>query len=224
MDKKKIDILKKLQEMRDSQTSPDFGSLEREGFEKGLIKSLVSEGFINWKGVFSLTERGEKALRDYLIIESSHQGETREKYIFDSNVFDALVSGELDVDKIVQYKSSRNAEFYITHIQVDEINECVDKEKRAKLFLSMGKLRPIIIPTSSFILGKSRLGHARLGDGVILEELRQGNIKHTEDALIGETAIKNNLILITNDQTMHKKVTEASGSAIFVDEFSNRIS
>lgn len=223
MDRKKINILKRIQEMRDNNISPDFSSLGKEGFEKGLLKSMINEGLINSSSAFSLTDEGEKTLRDYLVIESNKE-ETQEKYIFDSNVFDDLVSGKLDIDRIVKYKSKNNVEFFITHIQVDEINECIDKDKRAKLFLLMGTLRPIIIPTSSSVAGKSRVGYARLGDGEILEELRQGNIKHTEDALIGETAIKDNLILITNDQTLYKRISDAGGKAFLVDDFLKRIS
>ncbi len=184
---------------------------------------MITEGLINWTGAFSLTKEGEKTLRDYLLIESNKE-EPKEKYIFDSNIFDDLVSGKLDIDCIVKYKSGSNVDFFITHIQVDEINECSDKDKRAKLFLLMSEIRPIVIPTSSFVLDRSRLGYARLGDRVILEELRRRNIKHTEDALIGETAIKDNLTLITNDRTLHKRVSDAGGRVIFVDEFLKRIS
>ncbi len=132
--------------------------------------------------------------------------------ILDSNVFDDLINGTLDL-KILQNRS-----VFITHVQVDEINECSDKEKRARLFNFMTEIRPEKIATESFIIGFSRLGSARLGDGDLIEKLRGDNMQKTNDALIGETAIKNNLTLITNDKKFKKKVIELGGNALTVDE------
>ncbi|NKQ38800.1 MAG: hypothetical protein HF967_04895 [Methanosarcinales archaeon] len=214
MDEKKINALKKIQEFRDKKNSPDFESLEKEGFDKSTLRVMENEGLIRFAGVFSITEKGEQILRDYLVIDSTKKDD-KLRIILDSNLFDDIVTGNLKIDENIKKK----AEFYITHIQVDEINKCSDEEKRAKLFLFMGKASPVIIPTASFILGKSRLGEARLGDGIIFEELKKGNIKHTEDALIGETAIKDNLILVTQDVTLKNKVNSQGGKAIDLLEF-----
>ncbi|MDF0716993.1 type II toxin-antitoxin system VapC family toxin [Muricauda sp. 334s03] len=139
------------------------------------------------------------------------------KLIFDSNVFDDLITEKLDL-RIVKNKSH---EVYITHIQVDEINECYDKEKRARLFNSMTEVRPEKITTESFIIGTSRIGSAKIGNGNLFEQLRMGNYKKTNDALIGETAIKNNLTLITNDKKFKNKVIELGGNALTVEELIN---
>jgi len=139
------------------------------------------------------------------------------KLIFDSNVFDDLIKGKLDLE-IIKNISLEN---YITHIQVDEINECPDKEKRAKLFNFMTEIRPEKIPTESFIIGTSRIGYAKIGDGNLIKELRMENYKKTNDALIGETAIENNLTLITNDRKFKNKVIQLGGIALTVDELIN---
>lgn len=118
------------------------------------------------------------------------------KLIFDSNAFDDLVKGKISINDF----DPNQSEIFITHIQVDELNECKDKEKRAKLFNSLMEIRPEKIPTESFVIGSSRIGSAKIGDGDLIEKLRNGNLKHTNDALIGETAIKQNLVLITNDK------------------------
>ena len=155
MDEKKINALKKIQEFRDKKNSPDFESLEKEGFDKSTLRVMENEGLIRFAGVFSITEKGEQILRDYLVIDSTKKDD-KLRIILDSNLFDDIVTGNLKIDENIKKK----AEFYITHIQVDEINKCSDEEKRAKLFLFMGKASPVIIPTASFILGKSRLGEA----------------------------------------------------------------
>jgi len=214
MDVRKIEALKKIQEFRDNKISPDYESLGKEGFDKSLLKVMVGEKLIYFGGVFSLTEKGETVLRDYLVIQQKDRNE-KIKVILDSNIFDHILRGNLKIDEGLR----NQFEFYITHLQVDEMNRCPDQEKRAKLFLFMGKILPIIIPTSTFVLGKSRLGEARLGDGIIFEELRNGNIKNTEDALIGETAIKENLTWVTEDKTLKNRVISQGGKAVNLIEF-----
>lgn len=222
MDKKKIDILKKIQEDRDINSHHDYGTIVKQGFDKRLVKSMVNDGLLGFGGTFYLTDKGDKILRGCLIIESG-KSSPKNKIMFDSNVFDDILNGKIKADKLEEYKHRNNAEFYITHVQLDEINECNDKEKRAKLFLFMGKIRPIIIPTSSFVWKKSRLGEARLGDGIVFNELKKGNIKHTKDALIGETAIKEGITLVTNDKTLQKRVVDAGGKALLLEYFYSHI-
>ena len=136
------------------------------------------------------------------------------KIIFDSNVFDDLVSGTLDIS---QFNNPR-IEIYITHIQVDEINACTNSEKRAKLFNIMTEIRPKKLATESFVVGHSRIGSAKIGDGNLIEKLRNENLNRTNDALIGETAIKNKLILITNDRKLKNKIIELNGEALTPQE------
>lgn len=136
------------------------------------------------------------------------------KLILDSNVFDDLIGGKLNLSVI----EDRSLKIYVTHIQIDEINECSDKEKRAGLFNFMIEIRPEKIPTESFIIGTSRIGSAKIGDGNLIDDFRMDNYKKTNDALIGETAIKNKLTLITNDKKFKAKVIELGGKALTVDE------
>ncbi|MCD6591051.1 MAG: hypothetical protein J7K72_03720 [Candidatus Aenigmarchaeota archaeon] len=70
MDKLKIEALKKIQELRDKGISPDFETLEKEGFHRSVLRSMLKEGLIRDNGVFSLTEKGERTLREYIMIES----------------------------------------------------------------------------------------------------------------------------------------------------------
>ncbi len=219
----KIAILRYIQNMRDNGFTPDFESAARDKINIGLLNSMIKDGLVQWGGIFSLTEKGDKLLRDYLIIELQSTV-IKEKYMFDSNVFDDLVSGKINLEKIERYKQKTKAEFYITHIQIDEINSCSDKEKRSILFLFMTKIRPITIPTYSCVLDISRYENSRYSDGKLLEEFRKGNIEHTEDALIGETALKEDITLITNDKTLHKRLNEKGGKSFLVDDFINIIS
>lgn len=139
--------------------------------------------------------------------------------MFDSNVFDELVSGNLSLDLF----ESKSIKVYVTHIQIDQINKCTNIEKRAKLFLFMIQAKPEKVATESFIFGHSRLGFAKLGGGGMIEILKAGNLKNTDDALIGETAIRNNLILITNDIDFRKKVMKLGGTVMNTQELKNLV-
>lgn len=224
MDKVKIDILKFIQKSRDNNYSIWWGEIQKEGFNLGMVKHMIDEGLITGNGIFALTLTGSSILKNYLLREANQQQiMIKENYIFDSNVFDDIVKGKLKYDDLINYKNKKEVKFYITHIQNDEIQCCRDEEKRKKLSLFMLKIQPLVIPTETLVLGTSRLGEAKLGNGDIYKEIKGENIKHSEDALIGETAIKNNLILITNDKRLKSKVEILGGISLFVDSFIRRI-
>lgn len=75
------------------------------------------------------------------------------------------------------------------------------------------------IPTENFVLDVSRLDEAKLDGSTYFEALKNGNTRHIEDALIGETAIVNNLILVSNDETFKNKVKKLGGKAVSFNEF-----
>ncbi len=230
----------------DENENISFVNLEKISKIKGdelreLLKHLKTKDYIIWKKSISigyigssesyippalddkikLTPRGMEVFlgkRDYFIGgEKVIEKKIKTKVIFDSNIYDLIANGNLNINLLIG--KMEEFEFYITHVQIDEINKCPDEEKRAKLVLFMTKISPIVIPTESFVLDKSRLGEARLGDAKILEEIRKENLKHTEDALIGETAIRNYLILVTEDNQLKNKVNSLNGKAISLKEF-----
>ncbi|MBU2053069.1 MAG: hypothetical protein KJ721_02385, partial [Nanoarchaeota archaeon] len=51
------------------------------------------------------------------------------------------------------------------------------------------------------------------------KEIIKGNLKHTKDALVGETAIKNNFLLVTEDNQLKNKVNSFNGRAVSLEEF-----
>jgi len=218
MDKRKIEILKLIDKANNSNYLEDFESLKKKDYSAGFLRAMKGEELVFWDDslIFHLTKEGEKILREERLIEATHK-KVKQKIIFDSNIYDLIANGNLNINLLSD--KNEEFEFYITHIQTDEINKCPDEDKRAKLILFMTKLSPIVIPTNSFILGLSRLGEAKLGDAKLLEEIRKENLRHTRDALIGEVAIKNNFILITEDIRLKNKINSLNGNAINLNEF-----
>ena len=218
MKKEKIEVLKLIDKANNSNYLEDFESFKKKGYEAGFLRAMKKEGLVFWGGAleFHLTKDGENILREERLIESN-QKKIKQKIIFDSNIYDLIAGGSLNINDLSDKKEE--FEFYITHIQTDEISKCPNEDKRARLFLFTTKVSPLMIPTESVICGVSRFGEAKFGDGKIIEEIRKENLKHTKDALIGEVAIKNNFLLVTEDVRLKNKVNSLNGKAINLNGF-----
>ncbi len=184
-----------------------------------FVKEDMYKGVGVLEGIYYSFKKGIKKRKEELF-KSLKESKDRIRIMFDNDILNKIVEGQLDIDKII---NSNKFEFYATHIQSDQVSRCPDNEKRAMLTLNLTKLSPIIIPTESFILGTSKLGEAKLGNAKTLENLRKDNINHTEDALIGEVAIKKGILLVTNDKTLKSRLIQSGGRVINLEEFKNLI-
>ncbi|MFH0970555.1 MAG: hypothetical protein V1776_03790 [Candidatus Diapherotrites archaeon] len=185
-------------------------------------------GFIHWTGAnYILTATGHEKLLQYESVDSlreirKHLRVDKKGVIFDSNAYDKILEGALTKSDI-ELSRHKGFDYYITHIQADEVVRCPEVDRRQRLTLAMLTLKPIVIPTDSTVAGVSRVGFSRLSDGQDMESIRNGSQRHTNDALIGETAIKNKLILVTEDDRLRTKVKDAKGIAMTIAEFKNEI-
>jgi hypothetical protein len=124
--------------------------------------------------------------------------------MFDTNIFNRILAG---YGETVSLKGDNK--YYITHIQLDEINDTKDETRRnalLKVFHMVNNVRiptesavwgvskwdeakysneETILPTESFVLGHSRLGMAKLSDGnlytSILNELQKIKPKQNDN-------------------------------------------
>lgn len=111
---------------------------------------------------------------------------------------DQLVATDALRDRVGELVRAGKVDLVRTHLQQDENNDTPDPDKRERL----QSLELPVIPTSGFVLGVSRLGLARLSEPEPIEELRAGNQAHTNDALLGATAIESGRVLVTDDTTL----------------------
>ena len=79
-------------------------------------------------------------------------------YMFDTNIFNHILDGSLDFEDL-----AGKALYCVTHIQLDEINNTKNPERRAKPNRIFGEFIQDAISTESFGLNSSRLGQAKLG-------------------------------------------------------------
>jgi rRNA-processing protein FCF1 len=149
---------------------------------------------------------------------------TTKNIMFDTNSFDKILSGEVNINAI---KKSINLgyRYFITHIQTDELSNIPDnkKDKRAKLVLFLSAVAPSLIPTESFVLGYTRLGYGKLGTPGYYEKLLNEKKTNIKDAIIGDTAIKNKFIIVTEDKGFTKKINSLGGIAITPKEFTDKL-
>jgi predicted nucleic acid-binding protein len=137
------------------------------------------------------------------------------KYMLDTNVFNHVVEGKRPLETLM----GRN--LYATHVQIDEL-EKAPPEKRADLLALFKSVGTQTIPTSTSLWGISKLGLCNLSSDPelfqsLLERIKELDRKagkrkkcenQSKDALIAETAIKNDLILVTNDKNLTKAARE----------------
>ena len=139
--------------------------------------------------------------------------------IFDTNIFRKIIDGLINLEDIKKIKEKNNFISFTTHIQMDELNSCKDIELKTELLKIFKEIEQEFIPTEGIVFDTSKFNMANFSNNNLLDEIKNDNPKNIEDALIGATAIKNNLILVTNDKNLKNKVIKNGGKAIDLKEF-----
>jgi predicted nucleic acid-binding protein len=139
------------------------------------------------------------------------------KYVVDTSVFNWVTDSLITRDQLPS-----DGGFAITHIQVDEINQTKDGERRARLALTQACLYCRLLPTETLVLDVSRIDHAKLGDGRLFSSLKaeldilNGKKRNNaRDALIAEVAIANGYTLLTADADLRSASEQHGGKVIF---------
>lgn len=137
------------------------------------------------------------------------------KAVLDTNIFNRLADGAATSSVL-----PAGLKLVVTHVQLDELNQTKDVERRGRLLLCFAILQPEVIPTESFVLGISRLDHGKLSDGKLIETIRRdlddlngGKQNNWQDALIAEVALVNGYVLVTADADLHQ-VAQAHGGLV----------
>jgi predicted nucleic acid-binding protein len=133
-------------------------------------------------------------------------------YMLDTNIFGWLISGRLKVEDLPK------GDYFVTHVQIEELSAAGDKETRARLAIIQASLRPQLVNTESVVAGVTRAGVANVSDGVLFEKLRtsldalnKAKSNNTMDALIGEVSIVRGYFLLTCDKHFAQVVEHHGG-------------
>lgn len=138
--------------------------------------------------------------------------------MFDTNIFSHFLQNKIPPEILPIIVERLNV--YVTHIQKDELCNTSDDALRLKLLSLFSEITEKSIATESSVWNISRWDESKLSASdsayiVIcgkLDELKKSP-NNQKDALIAETAIKNNLVLVTHDSNLLQVITELGGSA-----------
>lgn len=147
------------------------------------------------------------------------------EYMLDTSAIGEIAEGKVSAKAI---RASDNG-FYITHIQEDELEQAGDYTPTLMEILEV--VDSDSVPTHGFFIGLSRLGRANLGGGAkaIQRKLSSNNdsdgiSNDLLDAIIANTAIHNEFVLVTHDSKLRQTVnSETPGTAISIPEFRSKI-
>lgn len=164
--------------------------------------------------------------------------------MFDTCTFNHILEQDIDLE-IVKSKGR----CFVTHIQRDEITKCPNETKREKLLEVFFEIQKANVPTESLVLDVSRLREAKLSGGsvptssAVWDVSKWGEAKWTDpetpcyeaiksdldrikekqnniqDALIGETALKNKFIFVTDDKDLLRVMKKYGCNVISLKEF-----
>jgi rRNA-processing protein FCF1 len=142
--------------------------------------------------------------------------------MFDTNIFNHILDGQVSLG------ACKNIyEYFVTHIQIDELNATRNKKRRKELCKVFKDINQLSIPTESSVWDVSRWGSSKWGeeDGLYLrilnqlEKIKPHDRGNKRDALVGETAIKTGITLVSDDRALRETVKELGGIAICLSDF-----
>ena len=148
-----------------------------------------------------------KEQRTAIINQAVTKGVVR--IMFDSNAFDKLLENDLDITAFPSWYH-----FYSTQTQHDEIKQIKDKEKRDKLLDLFSAFKQI--DNESLTPDDTTIDDPNTD---LFQKLRGNNDRYDNDAMTGITVIRENMILVSEDERLRKKVKQNGGKAISFDEF-----
>lgn len=148
-------------------------------------------------------------------------------YMLDTNLFNKLVDSEFAIETL------ENKRVVVTHVQRDELARTTNNERSGLLLAAFNEIDPEKISTRTSIWGDTLWGQGNWSDEdglyekmlVRLKELDAASGKKPEglnqsrDVRIAETAIKNDLTLVTEDQNLRQVTSDFGGNAIGLELF-----
>lgn len=143
------------------------------------------------------------------------------KIMFDSNTFSYLIN-ECSNLKTFFIRCAEKYHFYITAIQVEELANIGDEKRNIRIahLLCLYRMRATLVNTRG-IYGRTRYGYCNYADKTdnTYKNLLNENKSNINDALIGETAKRENCTLVTDDTRFIAKLNTNGISTMTFKEF-----
>ena len=143
--------------------------------------------------------------------------------MLDTNIFNRATDGLIDLAIFEGF------DLFATHIQLDELNKTHDDLRRANLVATFKTSTATNVATESFVWDISRWDECKWPSNDLCQQLfadirkREPASKSDEncwcDALIADTAIKANFILVSEDRNLRDVVDAHNGTAMCIADF-----
>ena len=141
--------------------------------------------------------------------------------MLDTTVFNHLVNGDIEPSRVPTHR-----QLFVTHVQLNEIQNTRSSDRLQALLAMFTAVDTTRVPTASAVWGVSEWGEAEWGseDGFFesllakLNEKNKSKNNNARDVLIAETAIRRNLVLVTDDGHLAEVVRESGGTVIGLAE------
>jgi predicted nucleic acid-binding protein len=127
------------------------------------------------------------------------------RFMLDTMVFDQIVADAAFAEAVRDAVRTDFIMIVTTHIQEDQIAAMPDEEKRT----AISRIPRRVVPTTGFAWDVSRLGMARLADeetSATIERIGRRHVRNVKDALIAASTHDEADALVTEDQTLRKRI------------------
>ncbi|MFC4311237.1 type II toxin-antitoxin system VapC family toxin [Steroidobacter flavus] len=146
---------------------------------------------------------------------------TMPAFMLDTNAFNRALDKGIDPKTL-----SGRGHLCITHVQVNELQATKNSDRLTSLLSVFEAIEQESVPTAAAVWDVSEFGAAEWGgadglyDKVLTSLSKRNNNKdnNVRDVLIGVTAIKRGLTLVTNDRDLATVVREHGGNSISFEE------
>lgn len=154
------------------------------------------------------------------------------KFMLDSMIFDEIISHKGHRELLINLVNSQKIQLNITHIQISELSRTADnnpqkRERREHLLVTCFELCNRILAPAPWVIGFARVDQMYLGkQPTTFDLVQKGNIDHTEDAMIGDSARHYGCdFLVTQEKSFSNKMRAAYPNlpVINYDEFIEKV-
>lgn len=138
--------------------------------------------------------------------------------LLDTVIFNRLIDG-----KFIFTNQFDNASFFATTVQIRELRETPDIERRNLLISKFNETHPKVEPTLTGIWNYTGWGEGGWGESELYQKIKKGldakkkKRSNTQDALIAEVAITNGYTLVTTDKNLLEVYQQYSNNFIEID-------
>lgn len=144
----------------------------------------------------------------------------------DTNIFNSILDGSCPPDVLASHH------VFVTHIQKDELQRTADMDRRAALMATFETIPSASTPTRTAVWDDTPWGEsgwsakgdlydrllARIKELDSLAKKKKKSANQSRDARIAEVAIADQIVLITNDQSLAKATAEHGGTAMSLSD------